>query len=116
MSNAEDNNRSNVNATLSNPLACMSTKELRDKGRAYVIKHYIGDEEVVRAFEIGAVLAQDPANWDKVPGLTEKEREVLGKEQTSRWSQPRIMYLVIVLCSVCAAVQGMGKHSIANCR
>jgi hypothetical protein len=56
-------------------------------------------------------LAQDPEAYDKVEGLTDEELEVLRREFTNKWSQPKLMYLVIILCSACAAVQGMGKSS-----
>ena len=101
--------RRNANAKLANPLAGYSHAELKQMGREYVAKHYIGDEEDIRAFELGACLAQDPGKFDTIEGMTEEELSVLRKEVTSRWSQPRLMYLVIVLCSTCAAVQGMGK-------
>ena len=106
---AQEKLRSNVNAKLANPLAYETPQGLRRKGRAYAKKHFLGDEEDIRAFELGAVLAQDPAKWDKVDGLTLEERAVLEKEMKSRWSQPKLMYLVIVLCSTCAAVQGMDE-------
>ena len=73
------------------------------------MKHYLGDEEDIRAFELGACIAQDPKRWSKVHGLTPEEHAILSKEQTSRWSQPRLMYLVIILCSMAAAVQGMDE-------
>lgn len=78
------------------------------RGGRYARHHQIGDEEDIRAFELGAVLAQAPEKYESVEGLTEKELEVLRKEFTNRWSQPRLMYLVIMLCSLSAAVQGMG--------
>jgi hypothetical protein len=37
---------------------------------------------------------------------------VLDKEYTNKWSQPFILYLVIVLCSTCAAVQGMASDML----
>ena len=101
--------RDNANAKLANPLAYETPEDLRQKGRAYAKKHFIGGEEDIRAFELGACLAQDPAKWARVQGLTAEERGVLERETASRWSQPKLMYLVIILCSLCAAVQGMGS-------
>ena len=92
---AKEKLRSNTNAKLANPLAYETPEELRQKGRTYAKKHFVGGEEDIRAFELGACLAQDPLKWDKVQGLTPEERAVLEKEMTSRWSQPRLMYLVI---------------------
>ena len=95
VTDANEKLRSNTNAKLANPLAYETPEELRRKGRAYAVKHFIGDEEDIRAFELGAWLAQDPMKWDKVQGLRPEERAILEKEITSRWSQPRLMYLVI---------------------
>ena len=106
---AAERARRNANAKLANPLAGYSHAELRTKGANYVKKYAIGDAEDVRAFEIGACLAQDPARYDAIEGITGEELEVLKKEFTNRWSQPKLMYVVIVLCSTCAAVQGMGR-------
>ena len=111
---AAERTRANVNAKLANPLAGLSHPELRVKGADYVRKHHIGDEEDIRAFELGAILAQDPARFETTEGLTGPELDVLRKEFTNRWSQPRLMYLVIILCSTCAAVQGMGKSTFLH--
>src|SRR4051812_14153860 len=105
----KDQLRANINAKIANPLAGFSHKELSEKGEAYVRKFQIGDEEDIRAFRLGAILAQDPNKHAEVDGLTAEEGEVLTKEITHKWSQPRLLYLVIVLCSTCAAVQGMDE-------
>ncbi|PGH14762.1 hypothetical protein AJ80_05806 [Polytolypa hystricis UAMH7299] len=110
---AAERARRNLNAKLANPFAGLSHATLKKRGGRYARQHQIGDEEDIRAFELGAILAQDPEQYENVEGLTEEELEVLRKEFTNRWSQPRLMYLVIVLCSVCAAVQGMDE-SVVN--
>ena len=104
--------RRNLNAKLANPLAGYSHAELRRQGYDFVANNLIGDTaDDVRAFELGAVLAQAPENFEHVQGLTSEEREVLSDEFANRWSQPILMYFVIALCSLSAAVQGMGKLS-----
>ena len=107
--NAADLMRRNASAKLANPLAGISHAQLEEMGATYARKHHIGDEEDVRAFRKGAVLAQEPRRFAQVQGLTSRELEVLQKEFDSRWSQPKLMYTVIALCSTCAAVQGMGQ-------
>lgn len=84
-------------------------------GEAFVRDHQVGHDEDIRAFRLGALLAQDPNRHAEIEGLTEEESKVLAKDISHRWSQPRLLYLVIVLCSTCAAVQGMGEFSI-ECR
>lgn len=110
---AAERARRKLNAKLASPLAGLSHAVLRSRGRKYAEKHQIGDEEDIRAFELGAVLAQDPEQYASVDGLTKEELEVLKREFTNKWSQPKLMYLVIILCSVCAAVQGMGMFLVS---
>lgn len=105
---AADRARRNLNAKLSNPLAGYSHAELRKQGRAFAMMHEMGDQADIRVFELGAVLAQSPEQFEDVAGLTPQEKEVLRHEFTHRWSQPWKMYAVIALCSLSAAVQGMG--------
>lgn len=107
---AAERARRNINAKLSNPLAGYSHAELRKQGHKFAIAHEIGDESDIRAFELGAVLAQSPERYDHVSGLTDQEKEVLRREFAHRWSQPWKMYVVIALCSLSAAVQGMVSH------
>ncbi|TAQ84696.1 hypothetical protein B7494_g6970 [Chlorociboria aeruginascens] len=104
-----DQLRANVNAKIANPLAGYTRAKLAQMGEEYARKHQIGEEEDFRAFRLGATLAQDPSRHAELEGLSTEEGEVLAKEISNRWSQPKLMYLVIVLCSVCAAVQGMDE-------
>ena len=106
---AAERARRNLNAKLSNPLAGFSHADLRKQGRNFALTHEIGDDEDVRACELGAVLAQAPERYDTVAGLTSSEKDILRREFEHRWSQPWKMYAVIALCSLSAAVQGMGK-------
>ena len=106
---AKDYDRQKANAKLANPLAGYSAKQLRKMGKNYALEHALVEPEDFRAFELGALLAQSPKDWEKVEDLRPEEREVLRKEFASRWSQPKLLYLVIILCSTCAAVQGMDE-------
>lgn len=106
---AAERARRNLNAKLANPLAGYTQEEPRRQGVNFAIKHQVGDEEDIRAFGVGAVLAQAPEKFATVPGLNPEELEILQREFSHRWSQPWTMYLVIILCSLSAAVQGMGK-------
>ena len=105
---AAERERLRANAKLANPLARFSHAELEDMGEKYAMKHQMGDREDIRAFQKGAVLAQDPMKYKSVQGLRPDELVILEKEFTNKWSQPKLMYIVIILCSTCAAVQGMG--------
>lgn len=105
----KDQLRANINAKIANPLAGFSHAELSAKGEEYVRKFQLGDDEDIRAFRLGAILAQDPNRHAEIDGITAEESETLTREISHKWSQPRLLYLVIALCSTCAAVQGMGK-------
>jgi hypothetical protein len=106
--NGAEQIRARLNAKIANPLAGLSHHELAEKGEAYARLYEIGGADDIRAFRLGAILAQDPNRHAEVGDLNPDESEVLEKEITNKWSQPSLLYLVIVLCSTCAAVQGMG--------
>lgn len=109
---AAERARRNLNIRLSNPLVDYTYSELRRMGRAYANEHGLTDDEDVRAMEIGACLARSPGHIvgeAKEFGATDDEIGVLEREGAKRWSQPRILYWVIAICSMCAAVQGMGE-------
>ncbi|KAK4967548.1 hypothetical protein LTR66_011937, partial [Elasticomyces elasticus] len=89
--------RQKVNAMLANPLKGLSHPELRKMGKDYALEHALVEPEDFRAFEIGAVLAQNPEAWEECEGLREDEKEVLRKEFSNRWSQPWLLYVVIIL-------------------
>lgn len=55
------------------------------------------------------MLAQNPKGYREVPGLTQEEMTVIEREYTHRWSHPRRLYFLVIMCSIAAAVQGMGK-------
>ncbi|KAL8953899.1 MAG: hypothetical protein Q9222_000273 [Ikaeria aurantiellina] len=107
--NAAERARRNGNAKLANPLAGISHTVLEEMGASYARKNQVGDQEDIRAFAKGAVLAQDPSKYQTVSGLTEEEHVVLHTEYHHRWHQPPLLYIVIVVCSICAAVQGMDE-------
>lgn len=109
--NDENDLRQKLNAKLNNPLAGFSHDELGAKGETYCRDNSIGEEEDIRAFRLGAIIAQDPNKHAECAGLTEDERATLSKEIESKWSQPKLLYLIVVLCSTCAAVQGMVSFS-----
>lgn len=109
--NAAEYERKRMNAMLANPLRGYSHAELRKMGKAYALEHALVEPEDFRAFELGAVLASGKTAFRDCQGLTEEEKAYLEKELTHRWHQPKLMYLVIILCSTCAAVQGMGESN-----
>lgn len=106
---------------LQNPLVGIPAGELADLGEQYCRQKNIGNcsPEDIRAFRLGAVVAGNPElysggdeaskNAPFYNELTERERQVLEREVTHKWSNPTQLYAVIIICSLCAAVQGMDE-------
>ncbi|KAI1506519.1 sugar transporter-domain-containing protein [Biscogniauxia marginata] len=101
--------RLEASAKLENPLAGLTPDELATRGEEYCAKHGITDEADIRAFRLGAMIAGDYNRYDAISELTAEEKEVLDREITHKWSNPGMLYAVIVICSLCAAVQGMDE-------
>ncbi|KAI1132138.1 hypothetical protein F5Y10DRAFT_5548 [Nemania abortiva] len=101
--------RLQASAMLDNPLSGLSPDELAQRGEDFCKQHGLSDEEDVRAFRLGAMIAGNMNKFDTIDGLTGREKEVLDKEITHKWSNPSMLYAVITICSLCAAVQGMDE-------
>lgn len=110
----EERKRLEASAKLENPLRGLSATELARRGEEFCARHGLTAEDDVRAFRLGAVIAGYLNQYDAVAmpeglALTDRERDVLDREVTHKWSQPTMLYAVIVICSLCAAVQGMDE-------
>ncbi|KAI8960524.1 hypothetical protein F5Y11DRAFT_266191 [Daldinia sp. FL1419] len=101
--------RLEATAKLENPLGGLSPTQLAQRGEEFCAKHGFTDAEDIRAFRLGAMIAGNLNKYDTVDELTDHEREVLDREITHKWSNPKMLYAVIVICSLCAAVQGMDE-------
>ncbi|KAJ8468921.1 hypothetical protein ONZ45_g17067 [Pleurotus djamor] len=100
----------NVNAKLANPLAGIPHEQLMDDAEAFAKSH--GLAELSDVFRKAALVAQDPLAFESLPQLSEEDKECLRRELTHRWDQPKMLYYLVVLCSVAAAVQGMDETVI----
>ncbi|KAK4214472.1 hypothetical protein QBC37DRAFT_314322 [Rhypophila decipiens] len=94
---------------LAHPLDGLSPERLGTMGEEYARKAGLTNDEDIRAFRLGAIIASNDCNYDDVKDLTEREREVLDREVTHKWSNPPMLYWIVVICSLCAAVQGMDE-------
>lgn len=65
-----------------------------------------GLEDILPLLQRGALVAQHPAEFDSVNGITESEKIALRDEIVHKWRQPWTLYLTVALCSIGAAVQG----------
>lgn len=65
-----------------------------------------GLAEALPLLRKGALIAQSPLRYDSIPELDQDEREALHIERTRRWKHPRMLYFMIILNSIAAAIQG----------
>ncbi|KAL0956130.1 hypothetical protein HGRIS_002296 [Hohenbuehelia grisea] len=100
----------NVNAKLANPLAGIPHDQLMDDAEAFAKKHGLG--ELSHVFRKAALVAQDPLGFESLEQLDEDDKACLRREITHRWDQPKMLYYLVILCSVAAAVQGMDETVI----
>lgn len=69
--------------------------------------------EYTELLKKGALIAQDPENYEDIPGenqLTQDECDVLQAEKHHKWRIPKTLYMTIVTCSIGAAVQGWDQE------
>lgn len=95
-SDAQDRKRHEASAKLENPLAGLSPADLARRGEEFCARHGFTEEEDVRAFRLGAMIAGNMNKFDTVDGLTDREKDVLDREITHKWSNPNMLYAVIV--------------------
>ncbi|CAO1630928.1 unnamed protein product [Sympodiomycopsis kandeliae] len=95
---------------LANPLKGFSQDEVIQRGRAFAAQ--AGVPEKADLFAKGAVLARDPLMYETLPLLDDDDRAALKREETHRWDQPKMMYLLVACCSLSAVVQGMDQSVI----
>ncbi|CAD7064839.1 unnamed protein product [Tilletia caries] len=100
----------NVSAALANPLEGISREQLLEDAARFCREN--GLEEHIADMQKGALVAQDPLSFEELSELDEQDREYLRREITHRWSHPRELYFMTVMCSVAAAVQGMDESVI----
>ncbi|ESK87138.1 mfs sugar transporter [Moniliophthora roreri MCA 2997] len=100
----------NVNAKLANPLHGLTHDQLTQEAKVFAETH--GMEDLVLDFQKGALVAQDPTAFESLSILTEEDKELLRRETTHKWSHPRTLYYLVVVCSMAAAVQGMDEAVI----
>ncbi|KAF2171108.1 hypothetical protein M409DRAFT_64087 [Zasmidium cellare ATCC 36951] len=101
----QDVNRTkNLDAKISNPLADIPYDDLMHDVEAFASAKGLNDKlDLLRK---GALVAQDPANFENLDVLDEEEKDALRFEVAHKWRHPLQLYVTIVICSIGAAVQG----------
>ncbi len=101
-----------MNAKLANPLEGIPQEQLMDDAEAFAKKYGLG--ELSDVFRKAALVAQDPLGFESLPQLSDEDKECLRREVTHRWDQPKMLYYLVILCSVAAAVQGVSCHALGS--
>ncbi|KAK0494358.1 hypothetical protein EDD18DRAFT_1176559, partial [Armillaria luteobubalina] len=65
-----------------------------------------GFDEYAKVFKKGTLLTQSPGSFERLLLLDEADQEAIRREKTYKWSQPKDLYMTIIICSLAAAVQG----------
>lgn len=91
-------------AAFENPLSGIPKETLFEEVETFC--RDAGLMEHLDDFKRGALVAQNPQNAHFLTELSEEDRNVLEREHTHRWSQPFMLYWLVVMCSLSAAVQG----------
>ncbi|KAF8808914.1 sugar transporter [Phlegmacium glaucopus] len=94
----------NVQARIQNPLRGIPRAKLLQQVEAFLEEKGLQDK--FELFKKAALLAQNPKAFEELPDLTEEDRAIIRRETTHKWSQPRDLYLTVIICSLAAAVQG----------
>lgn len=57
-------------------------------------------------FRKGALVAQQPDNWNQIAELDEEDKLAIQEEHLHKWRQPRALYFTVLVCAIGAACQG----------
>jgi hypothetical protein len=82
-----------LNAMLENPLAGKSRETIIRDARRFARDHDMAEDE--EDFVKGALVAQNPDNFEDIPELTEADKIALRREITHKWRQPFTMYFLV---------------------
>ncbi|RMD42793.1 hypothetical protein DV735_g2371, partial [Chaetothyriales sp. CBS 134920] len=91
-------------ALTNGPFVGIPREQLLDDVSTYAQEQGLTDIEPL--LKKGALVAQNPDQFENIPELTEDDRTALRNEVVHRWRHPRALYFTILLNSIAAAVQG----------
>ncbi len=75
-----------------------------------------GLNEHVELIKKGALIAQDPSNFESLDVLSEEEKDAIRLQADHKLTHPWRLYFTIIVCSIGAAVQGWDKTGYAHSR
>jgi hypothetical protein len=77
-----------------------------------VLKGLTSDLDSFRKGALIARVGQRDDGFEYINILSEEEKDWLRHEATHRWSQPFMLYFLVVLCAGSAIVQGMDQTAV----
>ncbi|KAF2269108.1 MFS sugar transporter-like protein [Lojkania enalia] len=105
--------QASVAALLRNPLAGMTEEAvLADVDTWCVEKGLSEHQDTFRKGALIARVAQRDDGFEYVRQLSQDDKNVLRYEIQHRWSQPFMLYFLVVLCAGSAIVQGMDQTAV----
>jgi hypothetical protein len=110
---ASANRKASVATKLRNPLAGFSEEQvLADVETWCTEKGLVQDLDSFRKGALIARMGQRDDGYEYVNILSEEEKNWLRHETSHRWSQPFMLYFLVVLCAGSAIVQGMDQTAV----
>ncbi|CZT43162.1 probable MFS myo-inositol transporter [Rhynchosporium secalis] len=124
----DENGMVAVSAKLKNPLSGMNKEELLADVELFAKEKDL--EDILPLLQRGALVAQNPKNFENISELKPDEMEWIRKETTNRWRQPKMLFYMtgqssartiggyqlnsmpVVLCAGSAIVQGMDQTAV----
>ena len=92
-----------TSSRIQNPLAGIPKDVLLAEVEDFAQEQNMTD--ILPLLQKGAMVSQDPTNFEAVDGLEADELEALRNETLHKWRQPRSLYYTVILCSIGACVQ-----------
>jgi len=104
-----------INAMLENPLANKPRESIIRDARRFARQH--GMEEDEEDFVKGALVAQNPDDFENIPELSDEDKNALRFEITHKWRQPFTLYFLVgmkshekwLISKLCAAWRRLYK-------
>ncbi|KAK3176159.1 hypothetical protein OEA41_007482 [Lepraria neglecta] len=103
----QDVSRNKLNAMFENPLGGIPRDQLMADVDEFCAKYDLMHYN--ETFRKGALVAQNPHSIQNMTELSDDDKYHLEREHTHKWSQPKTLYYLVIMCSLCAAVQGMDE-------
>ncbi|KAG1848819.1 hypothetical protein C8R48DRAFT_729683 [Suillus tomentosus] len=107
---AETRAIANADAKLSNPLRGIPHDRLMADIEIFAQER--GLTHLLPELKKGALVAQDPTCYNRLDTFSEDDKRILTEEVTHKWRQTPMLYYMVVMSSLAAAVQGMDEAVI----